>query len=82
MDCTIYVITHKEIEDIKDSEYKTLLVGATKNDTFPNDYEHDDRGENISYKNDSYCELTGLYWIWKNIHTEYIGLVHYRRFFR
>ena len=41
----------------------------------------DNTGENISIKNPNYCELTGLYWAWKNLNAKYIGLVHYRRYF-
>lgn len=42
--------------------------------------------DNISDKNKVYCEMTAMYWAWKNIKKiypdlEYIGLCHYRRFF-
>lgn len=45
----------------------------------------DNTGENISSKNRQYCELTGIYWVWKHYqeigNPDYIGFMTYRRHF-
>ena len=40
---------------------------------------HDDTGINISNKNRMYCEMSAVYWIWKNTDHDWIGIEHYRR---
>ena len=76
----MYVITHKKFNYSLPQNYQTLLVGANKNQN-PDNYLADNTGDNISNKNKSFCELTGLYWIWKNTSDEKVGLSHYRRYF-
>ena len=42
----------------------------------------DNIGDNISKKNNKFCEWCAHYWAWKNLHdVKYIGLCHYRRYF-
>lgn len=76
----IIVATHKKFKMPVDSIYLPVQVGAAGKDSIG--YQRDDVGENISRLNPFYCELTGLYWAWKNLDADYIGLVHYRRYFR
>ncbi len=75
----IYIATHKKTDLPKLENYIALRVGAEGNDDFG--YCADNTGDNISFKNPNYCELTGLYWIWKNTDDDCKGLVHYRRYF-
>ncbi|AND79463.1 DUF4422 domain-containing protein [Streptococcus pantholopis] len=76
----ILVATHKSFQMPADRElYLPLHVGrADKEDL---GYQGDDTGDNISHLNPYYSELTGLYWAWKNLSYDYLGLVHYRRYF-
>jgi hypothetical protein len=39
----------------------------------------DDTGFHISNKNKQYCEMSAVYWLWKNMHCDWIGIEHYRR---
>ena len=82
---TVLVITHKDYEFPDSACYRPIFVGekcanALKNESF---YQ-DNSGINIAEKNSSFCELTGLYWAWQNgifKNNQYVGLVHYRRYF-
>lgn len=77
----IYVITHKKFKPVTtDGFYETLLVGADVNDVAEYAVK-DNTGENISSKNAYFCELTGIYWLWKNVKDDIIGVCHYRRYF-
>ena len=75
----ILVACHKKTKTPFESVYLPIQVGAAGND--PIGFARDDNGDNISDKNPMYCELTGLYWAWKNLSCDYLGLVHYRRYF-
>lgn len=80
----IYVVTHKRIdlERLSLPEcYQIIRVGSHDNMTSI-ELRDDDGQDNIADKNRYYCELTAMYWIWKNDKSsKYVGLCHYRRFF-
>lgn len=82
----IVIATHKKYSMPTDKMYLPLHVGAEgKKDSTGKEldfgYAKDNTGDNISELNPSFCELTALYWAWKNIEADYIGLAHYRRHF-
>lgn len=77
----ILVCCHKPDVVASRPPYMPIYVGAA-NSKCSLDMQRDDDGENISAKNASFCELTGLYWAWKNLKEfDIIGLCHYRRYF-
>lgn len=76
----VIVAAHKKYRMPVDGMYLPVQVGAAGKESIG--YQRDDEGENISDLNPCFCELTGLYWAWKNLCADYIGLVHYRRHFR
>ncbi|WP_241622263.1 DUF4422 domain-containing protein [Rosenbergiella australiborealis] len=75
----IYTCHHKASAFLSSSLITPIQVGKTLN---LNDIGciGDNTGENISFKNPFYCELTAHYWVWKNQQpTNYVGFMHYRR---
>ncbi len=81
MNLKILVCCHKNDIMASESPYLPIQVGKEQS-TEKLGIQGDDTGENISKKNNSYCELTGMYWAWKNLdNIDYIGLTHYRRYF-
>lgn len=76
----IYAMTHKRFDESNIDLYKPLFVGAAgKDNTYG--YLRDDEGDNISSKNCYYSELTGIYYIYKNVtDVDIIGTCHYRRY--
>lgn len=81
MDIKIFVITHKNTEIPKIPGYASLLAGASLKKAEGCFDVRDNEGIHISERNRSFCELTGMYWIWKNSHADVVGICHYRRFF-
>lgn len=75
----IYIAMHKPYTVLEDPLYVPLQVGAAKQSSFCET--RDDSGRNISEKNQSFCELTALYWMRYNSEADVLGLVHYRRYF-
>ena len=75
---SMYVVTHKESKYLPESRCFIGVGGHQINNVVI----YDNLGTNISYKNKEYCELTALYWIWKNDNiSNIVSFEHYRRFF-
>lgn len=80
MTVKIFTMTHKKFMEPEDKIYIPLHVGRANADDLG--YLGDNTGESISRWNNYYGELTGVYWVWKNVKdADIIGICHYRRFF-
>lgn len=80
MKTEIYIATHKAYNFPKIEGYIPIHVGKALTD-LDLGIIGDNTGDNISNLNPSFCELTALYWMWKNSDADIVGLVHYRRYF-
>ncbi|MEG1458070.1 MAG: DUF4422 domain-containing protein [Acetivibrio sp.] len=80
MNIKLLIAAHKAYQMPQDPMYLPIHVGK-EGSTTNLSYIGDNGGDNISLKNSNYCELTAIYWAYKNLSADYIGLVHYRRHF-
>lgn len=78
----ILIATHRDKAIIENHIFSPIQVGASINDYTINDnYYKDNSGvHEISKKNSTFNELSALYWAWKNLNFDIIGLAHYRRY--
>ena len=75
MSIKLFIMTHKPFTPPADPIYVPLQVGRANAPDLG--FLGDDTGDSISSDNPYFCELTGMYWLWKNYH---IGICHYRRY--
>lgn len=77
----IFVSVHKPSQLVQGASFFPVHVGSALSDIDLPGTLRDDSGDNISERNEQYCELTAQYWAWKNIDADYYGFCHYRRYF-
>ncbi len=87
----ILVCYHKPAKLYKDDIFVPIHVGRACPSSLTEEEQNwmhenmsgDNTGDNISELNPYFCEMTAIYWAWKNYdllgNPEYIGLCHYRR---
>jgi hypothetical protein len=76
----IGVATQKQYEFPMSDIYLPIQTGSALQSNHLG-IQRDDDGLNISNLNESFCELTSLYWMWKNTKADFYGLCHHRRYF-
>lgn len=80
MKVKVLVAAHKNYKMPADSLYLPVFVGKEIHPDVNHTFQGDNTGDNISVKNPTYNELTAIYWGWKNLDVDAMGLVHYRRY--
>lgn len=80
MKVKVIVATHKNVKMPTDSLYLPVFVGKDLHPDVNHTFQGDNTGDNISKENAHYNELTAIYWGWKNLDVDALGLVHYRRY--
>lgn len=81
MNIKILVAAHKNYVMPQDQNlYLPIFVGKDLHPNVNHTFQGDNTGDNISVKNAHYNELTAIYWAWRNLDADAIGLVHYRRY--
>lgn len=64
---------------------RIIVVGSAKNDFIitpgREQYLVEQQHTELDSKNSMYCELTGMYYLWKKTKDDIVGLEHYRRTF-
>ena len=72
----MHCISHRPVEP-PDSDIGILQVGNQESDF---GHHRDNQGDNIASLNHRFSELTGLYYVWKNLPSPTVGFCHYRRY--
>ena len=82
MDIKIAIACHKPSPLPADPSgvYLPLCVGHALHPGLDLGIQTDDTGLNRSAENGCLCELTAIYWLWKNSAADFKGLFHYRRY--
>lgn len=80
MNIKILIAAHKKSDFPADDVYLPVQVGKELHPDIDLGIQPDNVGDNISAKNPYYSELTAIFWAWKNLDADYVGLVHYRRY--
>ena len=77
-DMKVLVVVHKPYWVPSNSLYQPIQVGFAPE--IDPGFLRDNAGDNIADRNAFFCELTALYWAWKNDTSDVLGLCHYRRY--